>query len=222
MLVVLMIPTLFPSGGILWLATFLGGGISSTLSASSKILPLSTVKGVYFENRLPRLSLRLSLLWPDRPWHSFSSFPFSPLASNRAWLRNSLSSSSCMNLAALFLSSSKLVADYIQRLSANGPGRKVVSMWCIATSGLRFQMLIATLLNLSTKVLKDSSFSWRMPTRAMEVRWCGRLVANCLELGYERCEAVNGFGREFGEPTKGSSLRERGEHSAQYRVFRHV
>jgi len=39
-------------------------------------------------------------------------------------------------------------------------------------------MLIATLLNLSTKVLKDSPFFWRMPTRAMDVRWRGRLVAN--------------------------------------------
>jgi len=39
-------------------------------------------------------------------------------------------------------------------------------------------MLNATLLNLSTKVLRDSPFSWRMPTRAMEVRWCDRLVAN--------------------------------------------
>jgi len=39
-------------------------------------------------------------------------------------------------------------------------------------------MFIATLLNLSTKVIKDSPFSWRMPTRAMEVRWCGRLVGN--------------------------------------------
>jgi len=25
---------------------------------------------------------------------------------------------------------------------------------------------------------QDSPFSWRMPTRAMEVRWCGLLVAN--------------------------------------------
>ena len=48
----------------------------------------------------------------------------------------------------------------------------------MATSELRFRMLIATLLNLSTKVLNDSPFSWRMPTRAMEVKWCGRLVAN--------------------------------------------
>jgi len=28
------------------------------------------------------------------------------------------------------------------------------------------------------KVLKDSPFSWQMPTRVIKVRWCGRLVAN--------------------------------------------
>jgi len=149
---------------------FLGGGINSTLSASSKILPFSIVKGVYFENRLPRLSLRLSPRWLDGPWRSFSSLLFSPLASARAWLRNSFSSFSCMNLVVIFLSSSRLAADYIQRLSTNGLGRKVVSIWCMATSTLRFWILITTLLNLPTKVLSDSSFSWRMPTRAKEVR----------------------------------------------------
>ena len=53
-------------------------------------------------------------------------------------------------------------------------------MWCMATFGLRFRMLIVTFPNLLMKVLKDSPFSWRMPTKAMEVRWCDRLVANCV------------------------------------------
>ena len=141
------------------LDALLSGGISLALRASSRILPLSAIRGVYLENWLPELSLLLSPRLADRPWRSFSSFPFSLLASARAWLRKSLSSSNYMYLAALFLSSSKPAVDCMQRLSANGPGHKVVSMWCMATSGLRFRMLIATLSNLSTKVLKDSPFS---------------------------------------------------------------
>jgi len=43
-----------------------------------------------------------------------------------------------------------------------------------------------------------------------------------LKLGYECCEAIDGVGREFGEPTKGSFLQERGEHSAQHCVVRRV
>ena len=35
----------------------------------------------------------------------------------------------------------------MHRLSANGPGRRAVSMWCIATSGLRLRMLMAVLPN---------------------------------------------------------------------------
>ena len=38
-------------------------------------------------------------------------------------------------------------------------------------------MFITTFPNLSMKVFRDFPFSWRMPTRAMEVRWCGQLVA---------------------------------------------
>ena len=173
---VLMVPTLLPSVDIIWAGHFLWRrdqlGVESLVHNSS---PLGR-QGVYLENQIgrSRLSLRRSFLWLGRPWRSFSSLFFSPLA----WLRNSLSSSSCMHLAAFFLSSSRLSAGCLHRLSAKGPGRRAVSMWCMAMSGLRFWMLIATLLNLSTKVLKDSPFSWRMPTRAMDVRWCGRLVAN--------------------------------------------
>lgn len=83
-----------------------------------------------------------------------------------------------MYLVALFLSSFKLPVGCMQRLSANGRGRRAVNIWCMATSKLRFRMFITTLLNLLTKVLKESPFSWRIPTRAMEVRWCGWLVAN--------------------------------------------
>jgi len=120
----------FLQSALFGLTTFLWGGINLALSDSSRILPLSAFTGVYLENWFPRsrLSLHLSPHWPERTWRSFSSLLFSPLASARAWLQNSLSSSSCMNLAALFLRSSRLVVGCIHRLSANGPGRKADNM----------------------------------------------------------------------------------------------
>ena len=57
-------------------------------------------------------------------------------------------------------------------------GREV-TMWCITTSGLWLRMFKAILPNLSIKVLRDSSFSCRIFTKAMEVRWCGQLVVKC-------------------------------------------
>ena len=87
------------------------------------------------------------------PCRSLSSF-FYPLASARAVFLNSRSSSSCMNLAARRLRSSRLVAGCMHKLSANGPGRRTASMWCIATSGLRLRMLIAVLPNRSMNVLR--------------------------------------------------------------------
>ena len=150
---------MFSSNTCLEGATTIFNRINSALRASSRILPLSVVRRVYLENRLPRLSLLLSPRLVNWPWRSFSSFPFSPPASELAWLWNSLISSNYMYLAALFLSSSKLPAGCMQRLSTNDPECKVVNIWCMATSGLRFRMLITTLPNLSTKVLKDSPFS---------------------------------------------------------------
>ena len=77
---------------LLGLAAFLGGGISSALRASSKIIPLSALKGVYLMNQWPWLSLLLSLrLVVGRLWHSFLSFTLSPLASDWAWFLKSLS-----------------------------------------------------------------------------------------------------------------------------------
>jgi len=99
--------------------------------------------------------------WSSRPW--------------RWWVASSIEMSLRLPDVLSGSASPSEAAGYgVDNLS----GRRVVSMWCMATSGLRFWMLIATLLNLSTKVLNDSPFSWRMPTRVMEVRWCGRLVAN--------------------------------------------
>jgi len=125
------------------LKALLGGGISSALRAFCNIFPLPTLKGVYRENWGPQLS-RLGSPRPDLdlPFRSFSSF-FSSLTLARAWFLNSHSSSNCMNLAAQHLSSSKLVVGCMHKLSAKGPGWRVVSMWCIATSGLRFRILIA-------------------------------------------------------------------------------
>ena len=51
-------------------------------------------------------------------------------------------------------------------------------MRCMATSGLRLRIFSSTLPNLSMKVRKDFVFSCRMFTKAMDVRWRGRLVVN--------------------------------------------
>jgi len=83
-------------------------------------------------------------------------------------------------------------------------------------------MLIVTLLNLSTKVLSDSPFSWRMPTRAMEVRWCGRLFANWVSNFATSVAKLSMELGEFGEPTKGCSLQGCGKHPAQHGVVRGV
>jgi len=48
----------------------------------------------------------------------------------------------------------------------------VVTMWCRATSKLRFQMFSATFLNLSMKSLSNFSFSYQMFTNVMYIKWC--------------------------------------------------
>ena len=83
-----------------------------------------------------------------------------------------------MYLAALCLSSFRFVASFLHKLSENGPGRRAVTMWCMVTFGLRFRMFRATLPNFSMNSQRDSPFSWQMPTRAIEVRGCSRLVVN--------------------------------------------
>ena len=145
---------------------------------SCGIFPLSMLRDVYCENRGPRLS-RLGSLRPDLdlPCRSFSSF-FSPVASTRAWFWYSRNYSNCINLVARRLSSSKLVGGCMHKLSTKGPDRRAVSIWCIATSGLRFRIPMAIFPNRSMNVLRDSPFSWRMLTSVMDVRWWGRLVAN--------------------------------------------
>jgi len=54
----------------------------------------------------------------------------------------------------------------------------VVTMWWRATFELRFWIFKATFLNLSMKSLNNSPFSCRILTRAINVMWCGRFVAN--------------------------------------------
>jgi len=83
-----------------------------------------------------------------------------------------------MYLVALWRNSSNVAADCMHKLSENGPDFSVVTMWYITTSGLRFRMSKAILLNLPIKALKDSDFSCRIFTKAIEVRWWGRLVVN--------------------------------------------
>lgn len=141
------------------LRALLGGGISYALRASCRIFLRLALRGVYRKNRGSRLS-RLGSPRPDLdfPCRSLSSF-FSPLGSARAWFLNSCNSFSCMNLATRRISSSKLATGCMHKLSTKGPGRRVVSMWCIATSGLKFRMLMVTFPNHSMNFLNDSPFS---------------------------------------------------------------
>ena len=166
-----MIPILLVAVNVVRAQSPLGGGISSALRASCNIFPLSVLRGVYCDNRGPRLS-RLGSLRPnlDLPYRSFSSF-FSPLTSARAWFLNSRSSSNCINMVVRRLSSSKLAAGCMHKLSTKGPGRRAVIIWCIATSGLRFRITMAVFPNRSMNVLRDSPFSWRTLTSAIDVRW---------------------------------------------------
>ena len=139
------------------LVTLLGGGIRLKLKASSRILPMSALKGVYLVNRYPRLSLCLSL-WPavGLLWRSFSfSFPSSPLAS----ARHSFNFFSCINLATVCLSSFRLTTGFVHKLSANCLSRRVVIMWCMVMYELRFWMFIVILPNPSMNFLKDFPFS---------------------------------------------------------------
>ena len=154
----------------------------SALKASSIIFPLSAFKRVYLANRGLWFSLCLS---PPRKVgqlrQSFSLFfPFSPLALTLTWLLYSLNSSNCIYLLALCLSSSRFAVGFLHKLLENGIGCRAVTMWCMTMSKLRFQMFRVTLLNLSMNSLRDSPFSLRMLTRAIKVRWCCQLVANCV------------------------------------------
>ena len=84
-----------------------------------------------------------------------------------------------MNLASLFRNSAKFTTDLSHRLCKKGLGLRAITIWCMTTSGLRLQMFNTTLMILSTKACTNSSFSCWIFTKAKDVRWCGRLVANC-------------------------------------------
>ena len=53
----------------------------------------------------------------------------------------------------------------------------VMTMWCMATPGFKFRMLTATTESFH-KSSQRFSFSCRMLTKVMDVRWCGLLIAN--------------------------------------------
>ena len=150
------------------LPAFLGGGINSAVRGCILWTDSPGCLCVYL------LDLKLIGLG------ALSSFPFFSTAFARAWLQNSLSSSNCMNLAALLLNSSKLATSCTQRLSANNPGRKAVSMCSVTTFGIRFWMFITTFLNLLINFLRDSPFYWWIPASATKIRWCDRLVKICV------------------------------------------
>jgi len=141
------------------------------------------------------------------------------MASTRSWLWSSLSSSNFMNLAALLLSSSKLATDCMQRLSANGPGCKAVSM---VHGHVRANVLDA---------------HYHLPEHIDEgPQWLSLLLVNAnqsdrgqvvqlasgklrFKLGHRHRKAIDGVGRELCEPTLGSSLQWCRKHSAQGRIL---
>ena len=209
---VLMVPTLLATVGIIRAQSPYGWQDQLALRASYNIFPLSVLRGVYRENRGPKLShLGSPRPDPNLPCRSFSSF-FLPLASARAWFLNWHSSSNCIDLAARRLSLSKLFVGCMHKLSAKGPGRRTVSIWCIATSGLRFRMLMATFSNWSMNFIRDSPFSWRMLTRAMDVRWWGRLVANWTSnLATSISKQSTEFGGSFMNQLKAPPFKEVGK-----------
>ena len=56
--------------------------------------------------------------------------------------------------------------------------RGAVIKWCMAIAGARFRIVNVTFPKCSMKVRSLSFFSCGILTRATNVRWCGRLVAN--------------------------------------------
>ena len=107
------------------------------------------------------------------------SFLFPWFSSILAWLLNSMYSSTCINLAALWWSSFISAAGYMHKLSAKSPSRRVVIIWCMATFGFSPWMLRATLPNLSMNIRRDSPLSCLMFTNATDVMWWGLLVIKC-------------------------------------------
>ena len=92
----------------------------------------------------------------------------------------SAKSSICMYLDALICNSSKLDAGFLHKLLTKAFSLNVVIKWCMVTVGSKLQIFSAILPKHSMKVPNSSFFSCRMLTKAMEVKWWGRLVANCV------------------------------------------
>jgi len=108
------------------------------------------------------------------------SYFFLASSGARVLARNSFISSSYMNLVTLYRNFSEFTTGFLHRLSDKGPGLRAVTMWCMATSRLKLRLLSPNLSNISMKDRKDSIFSYRMFTKVMDMRWCRRLVANCV------------------------------------------
>lgn len=71
----------------------------------------------------------------------------------------------------LLLSSSRFFASCMYRLSTKGPGPRVVIIWCIVTSRLRFHIWLTTFLNCFIIVLGGIHFScaWHWPERSRSI-----------------------------------------------------
>ena len=86
----------------------------------------------------------------------------------------------CMYLAALLRSSSWLDVGFLHMLFTKAPSFIAIIMWCMATVGSKFQIFNEILLKHSMKVPNGSFVSSWMLTRAIDVKWWGRLVANYM------------------------------------------
>ena len=113
-------------------------GMSLTFRASSRIRTKLVFRGVY----LVKCETQAS-------WSGMFLLTQLDNSSTLTWFLNSLNTSSYMNLAALWLNSSRFVVSFLHKLSEKGLGLRVVTMWGMATSGFRFGMLRATFPNLS-------------------------------------------------------------------------
>jgi len=84
-----------------------------------------------------------------------------------------------MNLGAHCHNSSRFAVNFLHKRSKKGLSLKAVTIWCMATSGLRPLILRATLLSISISNLNNSICSCIMLITNMDIRWCCLLVTIC-------------------------------------------
>ena len=109
-----------------------------------------------------------------------SAFFLVEVASVRAWFLYLANSSICMYLDALLSSSSMLDVDFLHRLFTKGPSPSVIMRWCMETVESKFRIFNAIFPKCSLNVRSDSLLYCQILTKAINARWRGRLVLNCI------------------------------------------